>query len=215
MAIELTSEYYADYLKQINRKINNKRSIHGRHHKNLNSFVQSGLEGLQAGSRILDAGCGLSIWVTPELRRKHKIIGVDVQPDSIKACQEIYQGEDYRLADLYALEFPASSFDAVVMREVIEHFKAPERAVKEVFRVLKPGGRYVLTTPNYDSLLLHFIEQSYNRFFGGPCKPYLDDVHPSKFRVATLKELIGKYFKIESYHTIDYGINLCCVGYKP
>ncbi len=148
------------------------------------------------------------------MRQNWRITGIDVQPDSIKACQEIYGGADYRLADLYALDFHDAEFDAVVMREVIEHFREPERAVQEVLRVLKPGGRYVLTTPNYDSVLLHLIEQTYNRFFGGPFKPYLEDVHPSKFRVKTLEALISKYFKIERYHSIDYGINLCCVAVK-
>lgn len=214
MAIELKSEYYAKYLKEINAKIENPYSIHGRHHKNLNAFICDGLNGIPEGARILDAGCGLSIWVRPEMRKRWKIVGVDVQPDSIRACQEIYKGEEYSLGDLYALNFPDASFDAVVMREVIEHFREPERAVKEIFRVLKPGGLYLLTTPNYDSPLLHVIEHTYNRFFGGPCKPYLDDVHPSKFHVETLRALIARYFAIVQYKTIDYGINLCCVAKK-
>ncbi len=212
--IELTTEYYADYLKKIQKQLSNPYSPLGRHHKNLNGFIRSGLADLAPGARVLDAGCGLSQWVNPEIRQRHHVIGVDVQPDSIKACQEIYKGCDYRLADLYALEFKDDEFDAVVMREVIEHFRTPEKAVKEVYRVLKPGGVYVLTTPNYDSLLLHFIEHTYNRFFGGPCKPYLDDVHPSKFRVKTLRDLLSKYFRIERYGTLDYGINLTCVARK-
>lgn len=212
MAVELTSEYYLRYLEKISAKIGNARSIHGLHHRKLNAFIHSGLEGVPDGARILDAGCGLSIWVSPELRKRWVIAGVDAQSASIEACQAVYQGQEYRLGDLYALDYPDQSFAAVVMREVIEHVRHPELAVREVQRVLKPGGRFVLTTPNYDSLLLRSIEQTYNRFFGGPCKPYLDDVHPSRFRVATLRELIGKYAKIERYQTIDLGISLGCVA---
>src|SRR6266581_8192818 len=189
MAIELNTEYYLSHLQKIQRSLASPYSILGRHHNSLNALIRLGVEAAPLGASVLDAGCGLSIWVTPELRERYRIVGVDCQTDSIRACQEIYKGCDYRVDDLYALNFPDSSFDVVVMREVIEHFRAPEQAVLEVKRVLRPTGRYVLTTPNYDSALLHIIEHTYNRFFGGPCKPYKDEVHPSKFRVETLKRL--------------------------
>lgn len=214
MEIELSLEYYISHLNKIQRSLENPYSILGRHHNNLNAFIGSVFDSAPENSQVLDAGCGLSIWIAPELRKEHHIIGVDIQPDSIKACQEIYKGHDYRLADLYNLDFPDNTFDVVVMREVIEHFKTPEYAVKEVHRVLKPNGRYVLTTPNYDSWLLHIIEHTYNRFFGGPCKPYLDDVHPSKFKFKPLADLIGKYFKIEKHETIDFGISQGCMAVK-
>ncbi len=214
MAVELTSEYYASHLRRTRRSLANRYSILGRHHNNLNAFIRSGLESIPACGQVLDAGCGLSIWVTTELRKQYDIIGVDCQPESIKACQELYKGYEYKLGDLYALNFEEGVFDAIVMREVIEHFRTPERAVQEVARVLKSGGKYILTTPNYDSLLLRVIEHTYNRFFGGPCKPYKDDVHPSKFRVQSLKELIGTYFDIEQYATMDLGISLGCVARK-
>jgi len=214
MKIELSLEYYISHLNKIQKSLENPYSILGRHHNNLNAFITSGLESLPVGSKILDAGCGLSIWITPDIRKKFKIVGVDVQADSINACKEIYKECDYRLGDLYNLDFSDNSFDVVVMREVIEHFKTPEKAVQEVQRVLKPGGRYVLTTPNYDSWLLFFIENTYNRFFGGPCKPYLDDVHPSKFKFEPLHNLLMKYLEIDEHVTIDYGISQGCRAIK-
>ena len=53
-----------------------------------------------------------------------------------------------------------------------------------------------------------------HRGFGGPCKPYLCDVHPSKFHFATLRERLARQFDIARYETIDYGISLCCVVVK-
>lgn len=212
--VELKSAYYCDYLRQISAKIASPYSLQGRHHKNLNAFIQESLRSQTAGSRVLDAGCGLSVWLTPEYRQLYNITGVDVQPESIAACHSIYPGEDYRLGDLYALEFPDGMFDAVVMREVVEHFTQPERAINEVLRVLRPGGLFILTTPNYDSWLLHIIEHTYNRFFGGPCKPYLHDVHPSKFRYSTLRAMLSEHMMICRYGTVDLGISLCCVARK-
>jgi 2-polyprenyl-3-methyl-5-hydroxy-6-metoxy-1,4-benzoquinol methylase len=214
MPIEMSTEYYIGHLRKINRSLESRWSPLGAHHRHLNEFIQDGVRLSPPGSRLLDAGCGLSIWVTPELRQAYPMVSVDIQPDSIRACQQIYPGADYRQADLYHMPFADQSFDIVVMREVIEHFKRPLDAVHEVVRLLKPGGRFVLTTPNYDSYLLHFIEHTYNRFFGGTCKPYLDDVHPSRFKFSTLSNFLSPHLDVERYTTIDLGISLGCVARK-
>jgi SAM-dependent methyltransferase len=214
MHIELSTEYYIEHLRKANRSLAAQWSLLGAHHRHLNDFIRAGVGLAPAGSRLLDAGCGLSIWITPQLRDRYSVTGVDIQPDSIRACQQIYPGCDYRHADLYHMPFPDAAFDVVVMREVIEHFKRPADAVQEVVRLLKPGGYFVLTTPNYDSWLLHFVEHTYNRFFGGSCKPYLDDVHPSRFRFSTLAGFLSQFLVPVTYTTIDLGISLGCVCQK-
>lgn len=55
-------------------------------------------------------------------------------------------GED-RTGDLLALPFPEASFDGVVLTEVLEHCTDPVAAVREVFRVLRPGGLLLVTSP--------------------------------------------------------------------
>lgn len=211
---ELMSEYYIEHLRKQKRALANRYSVLGRHHNSLNNYIRRNLSLLPSGSKILDSGCGLSIWVTPAIRKKYKLISVDGETSAIEACKKVYKNSDYRLGDLYNLKFKPEQFDAVVMREVIEHFRTPEKAVKEVYGVLKLGGIYILTTPNYDSFLLRVIEQTYNRFFGGPCKPYLDDVHPSNFKPHTLGKLLKKYFIVDELTTLDMGISLACVARK-
>lgn len=207
-------EYYLNHLKKQSKAKKNRYSILGRHHNSLDSFIRKEINNLPKGRHVLDAGCGLSAWTNTALRKKYKISGVDGEPDAIEVCNQIYKGEDYKVGNLYELDFKNETYDAVVMREVIEHFITPQKAVKEVYRILKPGGIYILTTPNYDSLLTHLIENTYNRFFGGPCKPYRDDVHPSKFKLDLLRELLDKYFEVEKLETIDYGISITCVARK-
>lgn len=209
-------EYYLNHLKKQKKAESNAFSILGRHHKNLNNFIRNSVALLPHQRHILDAGCGLSSWTTESLRKKYMISGIDGEPDAIQVCKKIYKGQDYRVGNLYNLkpEYKSNTFDGVVMREVIEHFINPENAVKEIYRILKPGGIYILTTPNYSSLLTHSIEHTYNRFFGGPCKPYRDDVHPSKFTPHTLRKLIEKYFEVEKLKTIDYGISQVCMAKK-
>ena len=208
------TEYYIDYLKIQKKSVNNKFSILGQHHKHLNDFIQKEILALPKGATVLDAGCGLSTWVTPQIRKKYDITGVDGEPDSIEACKKIYKGEKYFVADLYNLKMKPNQFDAVVMREVIEHFITPEKAVNEIYKVLKKGGIFVLTTPNYTSPLLHVIEHTYNRFFGGPCKPYLPDVHPSKFTPTTLRNVLSKKFEVHELQLIDLKISMGCIAIK-
>jgi ubiquinone/menaquinone biosynthesis C-methylase UbiE len=97
------------------------------------------------------------------------------------------------------------------MREVIEHATDPEKLLRECKRILKPEGFLVLTTPNYDNPLLFLVENIYNRFFS-TFKPYLADVHPSKFGKRRLNETIGKHFVNVNVGTIDLGINLTAVA---
>ena len=57
-------------------------------------------------------------------------------------------GVEYRVEDGQALSFADGSFDAVVCLEVIEHVGEPRRLLAEIVRVLRPGGRSVLTCPS-------------------------------------------------------------------
>jgi predicted SAM-dependent methyltransferase len=81
-----------------------------------------------------------------------------------KACQhytptqfwkDVPTGEvrgDTRCEDIECQTFPDESFDLVVTQDVMEHLFHPERAVREIYRTLKPGGLYLFTTPVYNDL---------------------------------------------------------------
>ena len=69
-------------------------------------------------------------------------------------------------ADAHALPFPDSSFDACVSLQVLEHVRRPEQVIREMARVLKPGGRFFVSCENY----LAFHEQHYGVAWL-PCLP--------------------------------------------
>jgi SAM-dependent methyltransferase len=58
--------------------------------------------------------------------------------------------EDFVFGDMTCSDLASSSFDLVVSVEVLEHVEEDEKFVAEVYRVLKPGGRFLMTTPNGD-----------------------------------------------------------------
>jgi len=59
---------------------------------------------------------------------------------------------DVRCENLESMTFPDSSFDIVITQDVFEHIFNPDRAAKEIRRVLKPGGIHIFTAPKYEGL---------------------------------------------------------------
>jgi SAM-dependent methyltransferase len=60
---------------------------------------------------------------------------------------QLHPTEGYRSENLEAQTFPANSFDLVVTQDVFEHVFAPDRAIQEIARTLRPGGAHIMTVP--------------------------------------------------------------------
>lgn len=102
---------------------------------------------LRSGMRLLDGGCGpgtISIDLA-EIVAPGEVIGVDVEPTQVEwarvsATTRCVSNIRFEVGNLYSLPFPDESFDAVFLHGVIEHLREPVRGLREVLRVLKPGG---------------------------------------------------------------------------
>lgn len=109
------------------------------------------LEGLKPG-KVLEVGCGSGEF----LHRMHKLgwegTGLDFDEKAIEHAKTLYGSSGTFLhSDLTGAKFADNSFDAVTMNHVIEHVPDPVELLKEVRRVLKPGGKFVAATPNISS----------------------------------------------------------------
>lgn len=102
------------------------------------------------GARILDAGCG-SGRVLDELARFGRVSGVDLSSDAVAAASARGHARVSR-APIEELPFPDSSFHLVTCLDVIEHIRDDRRALRELFRVTRPGGHLVVTVPAYQAL---------------------------------------------------------------
>lgn len=100
--------------------------------------------------RLLDVGCGSGSWLGHMRSLGWQVEGLDFDAQAVNAA--IGRGLAVRLGGLEEQAFAANSFDVVTMSHVIEHVPNPVITLKECARILKPGGKLVLWTPNISSL---------------------------------------------------------------
>ena len=106
---------------------------------------------LVAGMDVLDIACGTGYGSALLARRAARVTGGDVSQRAVDHARARYAGTsnlEFRQADCTALPFPDACFDAVVSFETIEHITAQEAFLDEARRVLRPGGRLILSCPN-------------------------------------------------------------------
>jgi ubiquinone/menaquinone biosynthesis C-methylase UbiE len=110
------------------------------------------IQHLKRRPRWLDLGCGhqfLPDWAgVPDaelLASLPRIVGVDGNLESIQQHKSL---KHRVLSDIEVLPFQAESFDLITANMVMEHVLHPERVLKEVRRVLAPGGFFIFHTPN-------------------------------------------------------------------
>lgn len=117
------------------------RDIAGRHVMWLKKYPQG---------RLLDVGCGDGTFLA-----RMKAMGWDVagiEPDPVAAACAGKKLNHIFTGDLEQAGFAENSFDAITLCHVIEHLPAPVRTLRECRRILKPGGRIIIITPNTESL---------------------------------------------------------------
>ncbi len=97
---------------------------------------------MDGNSRMLDVCCGSGVVGASFKGKVGKMIGLDITPEMIDLARtrldQVNQGT------VYDLPFVEGSFDLVVNREVLHLLPKPERPVSEIFRVLKPGGQFIV-----------------------------------------------------------------------
>lgn len=113
-----------------------------------------GLEaaGIGEAQRVADIGCGtgtLSRWMASRIGAAGQVDSIDIAEEQIEIAKAIPSASGsapiaYRVGSAYEPGLPAGCYDIVFCRLVLCHLKEPARAVQEMARLLKPGGRLVL-----------------------------------------------------------------------
>lgn len=107
------------------------------------------LAGLKPG-RLLDLGCGDGEFGYRIKKRGWTVDGLDFDTVAAHLAEERH-GLKVNICSVEEMAYPDDSFDAVTMNHVIEHLVDPLAVLRSVHRVLKPGGSFVVVTPNAES----------------------------------------------------------------
>lgn len=106
---------------------------------------------LRPGDRLLDAGCGSGHWAVAFAGRGVRVAGIDLSPEMIRHARvrgaAAGADVDWRVGDLAALPFPDGAFDAIHARVALHFVPDVPAALRELRRVLRPGGRLLASVP--------------------------------------------------------------------
>lgn len=116
---------------------------------------------IESSHVVLDAGCGpgsISVGIA-KAASSGKVYGIDFGDSQIDAAREQAAREsitnaEFTKASCYELPFETGRFDRVFSHALMEHLTRPVDALREMFRVLKPGGRIGVCSPDFDGTLL-------------------------------------------------------------
>jgi 2-polyprenyl-3-methyl-5-hydroxy-6-metoxy-1,4-benzoquinol methylase len=113
------------------------------------------------GRRVLEIGCGrggFACWLAARPAGPQEIVAADFSRAAVTKAAQFASERGvsrvrWEVADIQQLDQFGTEFDTVISCETIEHVPDPPRAVSQLARVLRPGGRLFLTTPNYLSTI--------------------------------------------------------------
>lgn len=149
----------------------------------------------QAPPRLLDVGCG-----TGEFLQAARELGIDALGIDVDASIERYAKEKHGFNVVTGMldegSFEADRFDIVVLSHVIEHLPDPNPLLAVIRRILKPGGVFLVATPNGDSFLcdLHILRSALSRRAkkGYNLTSFTPPFHLNAFNPSSLRTILER-----------------------
>ena len=138
--------------------------------------------------RHLDIGCGDGYFL--KRSRCHERIGLDkLLGDTVEE----------------KIGFPSDHFDYVTLLAVIEHLHHPRVLIREIARILKPKGKFIITTPRRvaDKIIKIYARD-------------IDEEHVAYYDLKSIRQLTEDYFFVKGHHRFIFGLNqVFCLEKKP
>lgn len=180
--------------------------------------------GLRAGDRVLDVGSGFGRHVYECARRGAHVVALDYAADEVVETRNtlaamVEAGEitadkliGVLRGDARRLPFADGTFDVVITSEVLEHIQDDVAAIAEMFRVLKPGGRFAATVPSWFPEVVNWkLSDEYHapKSAGGHVRIYTPTELRAKLRAAGMQ--VDGYHRAHALHSPYWWLK-CAVG---
>lgn len=156
--------------------------------------------GVGPGSSVIDIGCGQGRHAFEAYRRGADVVALDQATDDVTDVAKMFAAmaetgdapadaqAQAVVGDSLALPYPDGSFDAVIASEILEHLPDDGKAISEISRIVKPGGRVAITVPRWlPERVCWLLSDAYHEVEGGHVRIYRADELVGKLRDAGLR----------------------------
>jgi SAM-dependent methyltransferase len=168
--------------------------------------------GLEDGDAVLDLGCGFGRHAFEAARRGARVVALDAGRDEVNGVAAMFTamvdaGEldaathttTVVQGDALALPFSDAAFDRVICSEVLEHLPDDVAAMRELARVLRPGGTMAVTVPRFGPELVNWaLSDEYHNVPGG---------HVRIYRRSVLAERLSSTGLVVTGHHYAHGLH--------
>lgn len=151
---------------------------------------------LRAGERVLDVACGTGVVARLAAQASGaagSVAGLDINPGMLAVARSTTPPGmviDWREASAEAMPFPDASFDAVLCQMGLQFVPDKVASLREMRRVLTPGGRLILSVPGPTPELFAVLAEALARHVGAEAARFVDQVF-SLHDAAELRDLVG------------------------
>lgn len=118
------------------------------------------LEPYRKNNRLLDVGCGRGDFLVEARKRGWEVSGTEYSETAVALCES--KGITMKKGQLNSADFDVADFDVIVSFEVIEHIINPNEELKHMHALLRKGGLFYCTTPNFNSLNRYYQKAEFN-----------------------------------------------------
>lgn len=151
------------------------------------------LFGAKPGEHVIDIGSGpgfLCESMAQQVGANGRVLGVDVSEELLAAAQRrnTFANLTYESGDAIKLPAPDGSFDAAISTQVFEYVADCNAAIREMRRVLKPGGRALIVATDWDGVVWHSSDRERMRTMLTAWEPHCADPRLPRTLVARMRE---------------------------
>lgn len=118
------------------------------------------MEPYRKTNRLLDSGCGLGWFLAEAKKRGWEVYGTEFSSSAVSICSE--KGINMMEGALSVSMFEKDFFDVITSIEVMEHINNPHDELKAITGLLRNGGLFYCTTPNFNSAMRYYLGADYN-----------------------------------------------------
>jgi 2-polyprenyl-3-methyl-5-hydroxy-6-metoxy-1,4-benzoquinol methylase len=136
----------------------------------------------KSGTTLLDIGCGEGFFLFNASKAGYTTKGIEISRDAAEYAEREF-GLDVEAKPFEELQFPENYFDVVTLWQVLEHVPYPLIFLKEVHRILKPGGLLTASTPDIEGILAKIFRRKWWN---------LRRLHINQFTVKTLTDMMRR-----------------------